>query len=155
MRNPDQVLGEIQTRGDFRGLSERASPASSSENASDDALEVPGDHPIWEVWDAIRSAWPGPTANWPDAPPMAWLYAIDGLSADAISEGVRTMVRTGGEFPPSAPTFRAICDDADSWEHERIRQADRRGRAMLELPPPPRDPAVNASGIAKLREALK
>ncbi|MEO1082415.1 MAG: hypothetical protein AAFY29_22865 [Pseudomonadota bacterium] len=150
MRNPDQVLGQIRTRGDFRALSE----LEHSDRSDAERARVPHDHLAWEVWDAIRSAWPGQTINWPDEPQMAWAYAVDGISAEIVGEGIRTMVRSGDTFPPSAPEFRRLCLQIDTWEHERIQHADRLAQERLALPPPPRDPQVIASGIASLREAL-
>jgi hypothetical protein len=115
MKTPDKTFDQVKTRGDFRALSERAQSATHDDSKN----RISTDHPIWEVWDAIRSAWPGPTANWPDEPQPAWVFAIKDLGPEQLQAGVERMVTEGTEFPPSAPVFRSLCLTAANWEHRR------------------------------------
>lgn len=73
------------------------------------------------MWSQIKSAFPGPTANWEAAPPMIWAYAIDGLSPEQIANGVRNLVRDSREFPPNAGQFRDLCLTDFDWEHKQIK----------------------------------
>jgi len=148
---PADLLSPVQTRGDFRALSERASRDKPSE--SENARQVPADHPVWDLWEVIRGAFPGPAVNWPDAPELAWVYAIDDLTPQQIETGVRRMVREGGEFPPSAPTFRAFC--LVHWEHRRQELAAE-NRPPLELEHAPSRESrrrLALREIRKIREA--
>ncbi|RLC11832.1 MAG: hypothetical protein DRI24_18180 [Deltaproteobacteria bacterium] len=54
--------------------------------------------------------------NWDEEPSVEWAFALDGLSPDQIKTGLKAMILEGGDFPPSAPTFRSLCGAAD-WEH--------------------------------------
>lgn len=38
-----------------------------------------------------------------------WAAALAGVTAQQVAEGLRATLRLGGEFPPSAPRFRALC----------------------------------------------
>jgi hypothetical protein len=38
-----------------------------------------------------------------------WAAALSGISGSQIAEGLRATLALGGEFPPSAPKFRAMC----------------------------------------------
>lgn len=78
-------------------------------------------HPIWDVWKQIKSAYPGPTANWDAEPPMIWAYAIEGLTPDQLANGVRNLARRAEEFPPNAGQFRDLCLTDFDWEHKRLK----------------------------------
>jgi hypothetical protein len=74
-----------------------------------------------------------------DGIPMAavradWAEVLDGLSEAAIGYGLQYLP---GEFPPTAPAFRALCNQ-------------RPARDTLALPSPPPSP----EGVAKVRSLL-
>lgn len=93
--------------------------------------ELPPEHPIWDVWNQVKSAFPGPTANWEDEPPAIWAYAIDGLTNDQLRNGVHNLTRDAREFPPSAAQFRDMCLMSYEWEHAALKH-DFTGYAQLE-----------------------
>ncbi|WP_396615524.1 hypothetical protein ACHZ97_14725 [Lysobacter soli] len=45
-----------------------------------------------------------------------WATALSGLTAEQLAAGLRSCVAEGGEFPPSAPRFRAMCFGIPSFE---------------------------------------
>lgn len=111
-----QEINQILKRsGSYQGLRERASQENSSDNVNRGT--IPADHPVWDVWNSIRSTYPGGTTNWEDMPPVEWAYALEGLSQEQIAKGLKRMVHEGSKFPPSAPEFRQLCDP-DSWERQ-------------------------------------
>lgn len=60
-----------------------------------------------------------------------WATALSGLTADQLATGLRSCVAEGGEFPPSAPRFRAMCFGIPSFEavnHELLTAGSNRGR---------------------------
>lgn len=125
MQAPKDILN-IQTRGDFRALSERASQGSSNGSGSLIDCEVPSDHPMWDAWGDIKSTWPGPCANWEVQPPLAWIHAVDGLTREQIGNGVRNLIHFENEkgdksFPPSAGQFRDLCLYDPDWAHKRLK----------------------------------
>lgn len=115
---------------------------------------MPPDHPVWELWDAIRSAWPGPTTHWPDEPQPAWVYAIDDLAPQQIERGVQRMVREGGEFPPSAPLFRSLCLVAANWEHRRQETLANALPTPESVPVPPEEALKNIAAIKAMLAEL-
>lgn len=92
---------------------------------------LPPNHPIWDVWNQIKSAFPGPTANWEDEPPTIWAFAIDGLSPEQLANGVMSLTRENREFPPNAGQFRDMCMTNHDWEHAATRQ-DFTGHVQIE-----------------------
>lgn len=68
------------------------------------------------MWEQVKSAYPGPTANWDAEPPAIWAYAIDGLTGDQVANGVRNLVHHASEFPPSAGQFRDLCLTSYTWQ---------------------------------------
>ena len=116
METPKTLLTGLQTRGDFQALRKHASQDSRLSSES-----VSPTHPIWDVWNQIKSAYPGPTANWEAEPPMIWAYAIEGLKPEQIAQGIRNLARRSEEFPPNAGQFRDLCLMDMDWEHKRIK----------------------------------
>lgn len=147
MKAPKDLLTNIKTRGDFRALSERASQESRRDSES-----LPSNHPVWDVWNQIKSAYPGPTANWDAEPPMIWAYAIDGLKPEQIAQGIRNLVYRDSEFPPSAGQFREMCQMDMDWEHKRLKyyQPD----TLLERKRTPEEDAIGRENIRKLIAGL-
>ena len=117
MQTPENLLTGIKTRGDFRALNAHASQESRLLPDS----EMPPEHPIWDVWNQIKSAYPGPCSNWEVSPPMIWAYAIEGLTPDQLANGVRNLARRAEEFPPNAGQFRDLCLTDFDWEHKRLK----------------------------------
>ena len=85
---------------------------------------LPPDHPIWEAWTQIKSAFPGPTANWEDEPPMIWAYAINELTLEQVQNGIKNLVHHGKEFPPSAGQFKDLCIMSFEWETQAHKPID-------------------------------
>lgn len=109
-----EAIGKIISKEkSYQGLREHAERGKRREPGS-----IATDHPVWDVWQSIKSAYPGPTMRWDDEPPIEWAYALDGLTGEQIASGLRAMVQQGGTFPPSAPEFRSLCGFQD-WEHRR------------------------------------
>lgn len=134
MTTPKDVLDPIKTRGDFRRLNERAQQGIDSANAN----EISSDNPIWDIWDAIRQAFPGPTANWSDEPEPAWAYAVRDLTTDQVRCAIERMMNSGREFPPTAPQFRqwALDPDPEAWRrasHRPVAGRKRIGSTRLSL----------------------
>ena len=113
----DKLDNLMTQAGSYQGLRKRAEQEKPRDNESLQE-EIPSDHPIWDVWSSIKRTYPGGTINWDEAPSPEWAYALDGLTADQIATGLKTMVQEGGSFPPSAPSFREMCGP-DNWEHAR------------------------------------
>lgn len=145
MQTPSNLLGSVRTRGDFRELSERAAHERKPMNVSD----LPPEHPVWDVWTQVKSAYPGPTANWDAEPPMIWAFAIDRLKPEQIANGVRNLVRREGDFPPSAGQFRDLCLMDMDWEHKRIKYIEPIG--IEDQTTKERRKAEGAEAIRKLR----
>ena len=101
MKQPSDLLGNVQNRGDFQALRERASQGQER--------KIPASHPIWDVWINIKSAWPTATTNWEDIPPLVWAYALEGLTPEQIATGNRNLVHHKSDFPPSVSVFRSLC----------------------------------------------
>lgn len=147
MKTPDEMTGEIKTRGDFRALSERA--LQDSGHGSESRQEIPTDHPVWEVWDAIKQTWPTGTARWADEPLPAWVYALEEFTPNQIAAGVRRMVKQGGTFAPSAPEFvKYVRDEKTFEEAQQARQASQPDNLLTYSPPK----EERLAGIRKLRE---
>ena len=133
-------LTNIKTRGNFRELNERASQGRLS--------APPSNHPIWDVWNQIKSAYPGPTTNWEDIPPQIWTFAVQELTPAQLTRGIETMARSDDPFPPSAGVFRDWCT---AWKDTAQRQ-DFTGHAQLEdLTAKERRIAIGKSEIEKLK----
>jgi hypothetical protein len=145
MQTPKTLLTGLKTRGDFRALSERASQERKPTSVSD----LP-DHPIWEVWNQIKSAYPGPCANWEDEPPMIWAYAIEGLRPEQVAQGIRNLVSREGDFPPSAGQFRDLCLMDMDWEHKQLKYIEPTG--IDDLTAKEKRTAFGVDAIRKLRE---
>lgn len=48
-----------------------------------------------------------------------WAAALSGVTAQQLAHGLRETLTLGGEFPPSAPKFRAMCLGIPSLAHVR------------------------------------
>jgi len=104
-----EPVGKVMNKaGSYQGLRERAE--QERRQGLDD------NHPIWDVWLQIKSAYPGPTVNWDDEPPMIWAYAIDGLTETQVANGIKNLVHHSSEFPPSAGQFKDLCLNNYEWE---------------------------------------
>lgn len=55
-------------------------------------------------------------------PDRVWAATLAGLTEQQVREGMRACAQRGGEWPPSAPEFRALCNS--NWEHRQIAKAD-------------------------------
>jgi hypothetical protein len=95
----------LTTAGSYQGLRERAEQEPRLSSGS----EIPPSHRIWDVWDQVKSAYPGPTTNWDDVPPTIWAYSLEGLTDDEVATGIKRLVVDTSEFPPSAGQFREMC----------------------------------------------
>lgn len=94
-------------------------------------------------------------------PDGVWLATLRDISPLEIRKGFGALRESGGEWPPSAPQFRAMCvGAAEHWEHKRIAAADAQKRALPAAKPDPRSPTARRekerlrailAGLAPLR----
>ena len=115
-----QQLNKVMSKaGSYQELRKHAEQGKrrDSENLNE---EIPSNHAIWDVWASIKRAYPGGTVNWDADPSPEWAYALNGLSSEQISNGLKAMIQEGGKFPPSAPSFRELCGPND-WEQAASR----------------------------------
>lgn len=117
MKNLNQVLGPIQTRGEFRELSERAERGNSLGNGT----PLTDDSPLWDVWESIKAFYPGSTANWDSEPPMMWAHVLSDLTYEQLATGVKNLIhhrdaKGANDFPPNAGQFRDLCLTNFEWE---------------------------------------
>lgn len=118
MKTPNQLVGLIQTRGEFRELSARA------EHGRLDAAKskaLPTDSPLWDVWESIKAFYPGSTAGWDSEPPLMWAHVLSDLNYEQLAAGVKNLIhhrdgRGGNDFPPNAGQFRDLCLTNFDWE---------------------------------------
>lgn len=118
MDTPKSVIGQTQTRGEFRALSERA------ELGSRRALEsLPADSPLWDAWEQIKAFYPGSTAGWDAEPPLMWAHVLSDLTFEQIGQGVKNLIHHAdakgrNDFPPNAGQFRDLCLTNFDWERQ-------------------------------------
>lgn len=111
-------LVQIQTRGEFRALSERA------ERENRHGLEsIPADSPLWDAWEQIKAFYPGSTAGWDAEPPLMWAHVLSDLTFEQIGQGVKNLIhhhdsRGRNDFPPNAGQFRDLCLTNFDWERQ-------------------------------------
>ena len=53
-----------------------------------------------------------------------WAATLAGLSGSQMAQGLRACIAEGGEFPPSAPRFRAMCLGIPSLARVKLELAD-------------------------------
>ena len=129
MKTTQDMINQLSTPS---AAGEYVQHVSGNGSGSYNGHEIPADHAVWDLWDALRGAWPGFTAKWQDEPPAAWVYAVDDLNPGQVAGGVRRMVREGGEFPPSAPKFRELALGAtDAVAAQQQRQAEQDPAKLL------------------------
>lgn len=70
----------------------------------------------------------------------AWQASLRGISLDQIKQTLGDIAKSGKEYPPTMPVFRAMClgenNEKEHHEHLRMKQADaewRENQKMLNL----------------------
>ena len=91
-------------------------------------------------------------------PDRVWQACLSDVSPDQIRHGMNKLAKSGRDWPPAAPEFRAICLDLDGsddtdWEQRRIEAANRENQARLRLERK-RTPEEFAKGSAILKSLL-
>lgn len=123
--NPEAIQREIQA-GRGQQLSESRQTSHENERR---ALLLPRDE-IQEVWRLMTHLyghkWTSSHGDQVD-PGNVWAACLRGVSTEQVRRGLNQCVVRGLEWPPSAPEFRKLCtgEDAASWEHARVKAADR------------------------------
>lgn len=74
-----------------------------------------------------------------------WATGLQGLSTDAIQQGLEAVRRSGATFPPSLPEFVALCKQGSAPCHQEFLPAPE---------PEPIDPEKREKMIGMLRDAL-
>ena len=126
MKTPSQMLGQIQTRGEFRELNALAERESCS---ADRKASISPDSPIWDAWEAIKAFYPGSTANWDSEPPMMWAHVLFDLNLEQLANGVKNLIhhrdaKGANDFPPNAGQFRDLCLTNFDWERRAHKICD-------------------------------
>lgn len=152
MERINHMLDRLSSPQDSAQASERQQREKLRENANlRERGEIPTDHPIWDVWQAIKGFYPGVTVNWDAEPPLSWYATVGDLTAEQLGNGVRNLVHFHDDdgrvgFPPNAGQFRNLCLNSFDWEHRR--QSKPAAEVLLEKPvdrgegnllPPPKD----------------
>lgn len=110
--------------GSYQGLRKLDSGEKNS-----DSSELHEDHPIWDAWTQIKSAFPGSTVNWEIDPPAIWGHAINDMNHEQVANGIRNLVHFDNNgFPPSAGQFRDLCLTNFDWQ-------ERAHKLAFESPP--------------------
>jgi hypothetical protein len=85
---------------------------------------LPENHPMWDAWEQIKSAYPGNCANWEDEPPTIWAHAINDMDQKQVDNGIRNLVHFDNNgFPPNAAQFRDLCLTDFGWERRAHKPA--------------------------------
>jgi len=122
---------QIQTRGEFRELNERAEQGKLSGSES-----LPSSSPIWDAWENLKAAYPTSTANWELDPPAVWIAHLADMTGAQLFNGLKNLPRHtsangGKDFPPNMAQFRDLCLTNFEWETSAHR-LDNTGTAWLE-----------------------
>lgn len=78
---------------------------------------------------------------------QTWSQGLASIPMENISEGFSTLVKKGGEWPPSLPEFLAMCQP-----EKRLAAYH---KMVTALPAPPVDPKVVEDSLAQIRAILK
>jgi len=52
------------------------------------------------------------TANFGDSDSGTWLKVLDGLTPEQLAAGLELVAKSGMDWPPGAPKFRSMCENA-------------------------------------------
>ena len=112
MQTPHDMLGNITTRGDFRG--------AIKQEPQDRPLgtDLHPDHPIWDIWTLMRDQY---GAQWTHGsiPTMGWVYALQDLEAAQLKQGIDNLIhREDNHWPPNAQEFSDLCRSTYAWERQ-------------------------------------
>lgn len=111
MRSVAEVAGTVVKRSTEGDLQDASTPIAA-------AVPAMWLRRLWERMVALYGhAWThvhgvSPQASDHDGLTMSgstWAGVLAGLSGSQISKGVQACIDAGGEFPPNAPSFRALC----------------------------------------------
>lgn len=143
MKTPNELMDPVQTRGDFRRLSESAHDATGR---SSEYPDLPEDHPLWEVWQTLSEIFSSFVSLYGEQPSWGWLGVLGDLSAADLGQGVMAIRDNPGEFPPNASEFFQMCrPELPQQRRQRV------GKAPKELPFNPTK-EFKLEQIRKLRE---
>jgi hypothetical protein len=111
MKTPKDLVGHLETRGDFRHL---------SESGLGERRTVPIDHPIHELWLTLSEIYGSQfVSSYGEEPSMGWFGVLADMSLDQLATGLRAAAKSGKSFAPNGVEFRALCG-GDDWESKRL-----------------------------------
>lgn len=118
-----------------------------------DAENLPSSHPMWELWqrmgEMFGNKW---SSQQGESPNDTWVRGCAGLSEAQLAHGLSTTLRENYDWPPSLPSFRAMC--AGNWE-ARIHRPFIPPRAIEDLGARERNMAAGNAALAEIYMLLK
>jgi hypothetical protein len=87
------------------------------------------------------------TNHYGDTPLTSWAVALADLTDRHIARGIRAVMDSGSEWPPSLPAFKAMCKAGENLIPKFV--------APLEKKPTEEERQEFVENIKKLREMLK
>ncbi|MAK37929.1 MAG: hypothetical protein CMC15_17350 [Flavobacteriaceae bacterium] len=88
------------------------------------------------------------TNHYGDEPNTTWAVGLAGLTDKHIARGLNKVIDSGSEWPPSLPTFKAMCKAGEGWQ-SRQSYVPRLEYEMTEA-----DKKEFTNNIQKLRDIL-
>lgn len=146
MQSPQDMLGQIETRGDFRR-------ATGCDNAQSSAARTLRERLI-PMWAALADAYGSAFINqFGEEPNDAWAVGLSPFSDDQIHDAFVEVLSRDSDFAPNLATFiKALKRDADQ---DRIAAAQQRSaRALPEPDIVPLAPGEAAPYINQMRAML-
>ena len=85
------------------------------------ADNLPASHPMWTLWLRLSEMYPNQWASSQGSEPCTtWIKGLEDVSNDQLANGLRALVKSGEQWPPSLPVFRQLClnEDPGQWERQ-------------------------------------
>lgn len=109
----------MRTAADLAGIAMAQLPAVTSDVSPPPVTEPPAMwlRRLWErmaalyghAWTSVHGVTPHTATGALTMSGSTWAGALAGLSGPQVAAGVEACIALGGEFPPNAPRFRAMC----------------------------------------------
>ena len=143
---------DLQTRGDFRRMSESAQQQSGRRESNISRL-----YPLWET---MAGTWSSFVSLYGESPNPSWVVALADFTEAQIFSGYERAKMAGLEFPPNLSVFIDYCQGNQDWESRRLHKpydpyaeiCDRGEGRYLEAPKDNRTPEEH---IAEMKRGLK
>lgn len=146
MKTTSDLTAPVQTRGDFRRMSESS---SEGERRHSELPDLPDEHPLWELWGLLAEFYPNFVSQCGEQPTWAWYGALRDLSAADYGVGMNALKNRNSPFPPNPGEFFALCRPESPAQ-----QRNRLGTARPRLPAPYLTHEQAKPYLAKIREVL-